>query len=98
MPAAFPPAVHGPTVTAPTIAGKRTCAVSGCDRVLAKATRDPHTVCITCRGYCAQSSRCQECVLGFGGLVGGWAGSISLSFQGEGPTMPRVRVCVMPAL
>ena len=62
LPAASPPAVPRPTVTAPTIAGKMTCAVSGCNRVLAKATRDPHTVCITCCGYCAQSSRCQECV------------------------------------
>ena len=59
--ASSPPAVPGPTVTAPTIAGKRTCAVSGCNKVLAKATQDPHTVCITCCDYCAQNSRCQEC-------------------------------------
>ena len=59
---ASPPAVHGPTVTAPTIAEKRICAISGSNRVLAKATRDSHTGYITCHGYCAQSSRCQECV------------------------------------
>ncbi|MPC36130.1 hypothetical protein E2C01_029579 [Portunus trituberculatus] len=35
--------------------------VQECSMVLPNVFHDPHTVCITCRGSCTVSSRCEEC-------------------------------------
>ena len=50
-----------PASLPPARVTKRTCALPTCSRVLPSASHDPHTVCIACRGFCADADRCEEC-------------------------------------
>ena len=40
---------------------KQTCAHQDCNRALPSISHDPHSVCITCHGFCFDTLRCEEC-------------------------------------
>ncbi|MPD06429.1 hypothetical protein E2C01_102243 [Portunus trituberculatus] len=60
---------------------KRLCARQECSRTLPNVSHEPYTVCITCRGSCNVSSRCEECagwdVTVHGGFSQGWSGAVA---------------------
>ena len=72
-----------PASLPPASVPKTTCALPTCSRVLPRASHDPHTVCIACRGFYTDADRCEECA--------GWEVSVVESARSYHSTLRRRR-------
>ena len=51
-----------PTPLPADLATHRFCNKIGCKRALCSFDKDPHRICVDCRGICTVEQRCNECL------------------------------------